>query len=174
MIKTTVKIGKSTRDLKKLAGDIILVPVDFSDHSAAAVVMGAKLTKCNDESLVVLHVVHDPAEMQGYYQKLMKKKKNPIRPIQDFAEDLFNDFMKKVIDDNHGLKHLSKANKLMVTGLPVTRILEVINRVEPKMVVIGSRGLTGLKHLLIGSLAEKLVHLCPVPITVVKNGEKGR
>ncbi len=56
----------------------------------------------------------------------------------------------------------------MVVGLPVTRILEVINTVEPFMVVVGSKGRTGLKHVLIGSKASQIVQLCPAPVTVVK------
>ena len=56
----------------------------------------------------------------------------------------------------------------MVVGLPVTRILEVIDTVDPFLVVMGSQGRTGLKHMLIGSKASQIVQLCPVPITVVK------
>ena len=36
------------------------------------------------------------------------------------------------------------------------------------MVVVGSKGRTGLKHVLIGSKASQIVQLCPVPVTVVK------
>ena len=56
----------------------------------------------------------------------------------------------------------------MVIGLPVTRILEVVDEVEPYIVVVGSQGRTGLQHLVIGSKAAQIVHLCPVPVTVVK------
>jgi len=36
------------------------------------------------------------------------------------------------------------------------------------MIVIGSKGVTGIKHLLMGSVAERVVQLAPVPVTVVK------
>jgi nucleotide-binding universal stress UspA family protein len=36
------------------------------------------------------------------------------------------------------------------------------------MVVMGSQGRTGLKHLFLGSKAEQVVHLCPTPVTIVK------
>ena len=36
------------------------------------------------------------------------------------------------------------------------------------MVVMGSQGRTGLKHLVIGSKAAQIVQLCPVPVTIVK------
>ena len=38
------------------------------------------------------------------------------------------------------------------------------------MVVMGSRGRTGLSRLMLGSKAEQVVRLCPAPVTIVKNG----
>ncbi|MDH3694421.1 MAG: universal stress protein, partial [Gammaproteobacteria bacterium] len=63
---------------------------------------------------------------------------------------------------------LKKAERLLVAGLPVTRILEVAKRLEPKMLVMGSAGRTGLSHFLLGSKAEQLLRLCPYPVTIVK------
>ena len=61
---------------------------------------------------------------------------------------------------------------MMVIGLPVTRILEVIDTVDPFMVVLGSKGRTGLKNVLMGSKASQIVQLCPVPVTVIKAKKK--
>jgi nucleotide-binding universal stress UspA family protein len=36
------------------------------------------------------------------------------------------------------------------------------------MIVIGSKGLTGIKHLVMGSVAERIVHFAKIPVTVVK------
>jgi len=38
------------------------------------------------------------------------------------------------------------------------------------MVVMGSQGRTGLKHMMLGSKAEQVIKLCPVPVTIVKSG----
>ena len=61
----------------------------------------------------------------------------------------------------------------MVIGLPVTRILEVAEKLKPMMVVVGSQGRTGMKQMIIGSKAAQIVQLCPFPVTVVKR-KKGR
>jgi nucleotide-binding universal stress UspA family protein len=66
------------------------------------------------------------------------------------------------------LKALEQAEPMLVVGLPVARILEVAKKIEPSMVVMGSQGRTGLKHVLIGSKAEQVVRLCPVPVCIVK------
>jgi len=147
-------------------GDIILAPVDFSDHSEAAVVQAAKLAAMMSATLIVLHVVHDPGDMPGYYSKLIKKKR--ATRIPDIAAEAFDKFMDRVTDTHPDLDTLQEADRLMVTGLPVTRILEFVEHLEPVMVVMGSQGRTGLQHLVIGSKAAQIVQLCPVPVTIVK------
>ena len=57
---------------------------------------------------------------------------------------------------------------MLVVGIPVTRILEVIKARNAAMVVMGSKGEAGLKHLLMGSIATSIVQLAPVPVTIVK------
>ena len=52
----------------------ILVPVDFSPCSRAALDLAAELGSALSAPLVVLHVVHDPGEAPGYYQVKGRKK----------------------------------------------------------------------------------------------------
>jgi len=169
-----VYLATSSTELKTLAettskasGEaIILVPVDFSGHSRAALAQAAQFAKMMPARLVVLHVVHDPGEMPGYYSKLVKKKR--ATRMQDIAAEAFQAFMDSTADANPNLEPLLQAERLMVIGLPVTRILEVVEHLDPIMVVMGSQGRTGLKHLVIGSKATQIVQLCPVPVTIVK------
>lgn len=169
-----VNLATSRAELKELAkvtlaksgGKTILVPVDFSDHSQAALIQACEFARVMRTSLTVLHVVHDPGEMPGYYAKLIKKKRS-IR-MQDVAAEAFQEFVAATIDENSECAVLEEADLLMVIGLPVSRILEVVTELEPVMVVMGSQGRTGLKHLVIGSKAAQIVQLCPVPVTIVK------
>ncbi|MGB5331654.1 MAG: universal stress protein [Woeseiaceae bacterium] len=169
-----VHLATSSAELKERAqeavresgGAIILVPVDFSDHSEAALLQASEFANLMQATLVVLHVVHDPGEMPGYYSKLIKKKRATRMP--DVAAEAFQAFMTGMIKANPESDALQKATQLMVVGLPVTRILEVVEHVKPIMVVMGSQGRTGLKHFVIGSKAAQVVQLCPVPVTIVK------
>ncbi|MGB5451973.1 MAG: universal stress protein [Sedimenticolaceae bacterium] len=151
---------------KKADGELILVPVDFSAPSKEALLFAAELAQMTSATLMVLHVVHDPGDMPGYYAGLLKKKR--VDRIQDIAKEVFNDFMADIAKEHHKLKALRHAENMMVIGLPVTRILQVAEKLEPFMVVMGSQGRTGLKHLFLGSKAEQIVQLCPVPVTIVK------
>ena len=57
---------------------------------------------------------------------------------------------------------------MLVSGLPAPRILEVAETSNVSHIVMGSKGRTGLAHLLIGSKAEQVVRLAKVPVTIVK------
>jgi nucleotide-binding universal stress UspA family protein len=144
----------------------LLVPVDFSEHSEAALREACELAEAVNAPLVVLHVVHDPGNMPGYYTKVTKKK-HLIR-IEDAAAKMFESFLKSVAKNNPDCGRLKKVDTILVTGLPVTRILEVAKKVDARMVVMGSQGRTGFQHMMLGSKAERVAQLCPVPVTIVK------
>jgi len=144
----------------------ILVPVDFSPHSEAAVVLGCKLAQCFDAAPLVLHVVHDPGDMPGYYANTLKKKH--LHRIEDGATDMLADFLTRLAKSNKELKGLEKVESMLVKGLPTTRIIEVAESKNTIMIVMGSKGGSGIKHLLVGSVAERVVQLSPVPVTVAK------
>jgi nucleotide-binding universal stress UspA family protein len=59
-----------------------------------------------------------------------------------------------------------------VVGTPVTRIVEIAEKKQAYMIIVGSHGRTGLSHFLVGSKAERVVQLSPIPVTVVKSSKK--
>ena len=64
----------------------ILVAVDFSEHSARALVWAARLSRCLHAPVQVLHVVHDPESAPGYYKHSKKWKKHLVR-MEEAAAD---------------------------------------------------------------------------------------
>ncbi|KAA6183678.1 universal stress protein [Thiohalocapsa marina] len=144
----------------------ILVPVDFSAPSEAALIHAVDLARCLNRPLMVMHVVHDPGSMPGYYSRALKKKQ--LSRIEDGAADMLDEFLQRVIAQHRELKKLKRLDSMLVKGLPTSRILEVANKIGAGLIVMGSTGLTGWKHLLIGSVAEQVVHLARIPVTVVK------
>jgi nucleotide-binding universal stress UspA family protein len=144
----------------------ILVPVDFSPHSEAALLKACELAKCMKLPLLVLHVVHDPGEMPGYYARIAKKKQ--LMRIEDIAREMFDDFIASVVKKHPKIAELKAVETMLVLGLPVTRILHVVEKTDATMVVMGSQGRTGLERMMLGSKAEQVVRLCPVPVMIVK------
>ncbi|AHF02774.1 universal stress protein UspA [Marichromatium purpuratum 984] len=152
---------------KPTAPSPILVPVDFSPHSEAALTFAAELAGCRKRPLLILHVVHDPFSMPGYYGRALKKKQ--LHRIEDGAAEMFDEFVAAVSARHPDLAPLQGAETLLVKGLPSTRILEIAERRAAQQIVMGSKGLTGLRHLLIGSVAERVVHRATTPVTIVKS-----
>jgi nucleotide-binding universal stress UspA family protein len=93
-----------------------------------------------------------------------------LRSIEDKAGEAMKTFITGLRNEREDLKAaLDKAETKLVVGLPVSRILEVVTKTRPQMVIMGSQGRTGLAHLYLGSKAEQVTRLCPVPVTIVKS-----
>ena len=144
----------------------ILVPVDFSSHAEAALLYALELAEKLEATLTVLHVVHDLGDAPGYYS--VKGRKKQLRRMEDVAADMLAEFIQKVLQKCGGNPLLEKAETMLVVGLPVSRIMETAKKIDARMIVMGSQGRTGLAHVLLGSKAEQLVRLAPLPVMIVK------
>jgi nucleotide-binding universal stress UspA family protein len=145
----------------------ILVPIDFSEWSETALLTACDLALRVGAPLLLLHVVHDPGSMPGYYAKLRKKKQ--LARIEDLAREMMDDFIAAMRKRHAGHKPLEDAEVRLVVGVPVTRILEVAEKYSARMIVMGSQGRTALGKLLIGSVASDVVQLSKCPVTIVKH-----
>ncbi len=148
----------------------VLVPVDFSASSEFALVCAAELAENIGSALVILHVVHDPGEAPGYYS--FKGRGKQLRRMEDVAAEMLEEFFNKMQKNNPQLAALKHATTMLVVGLPVNRILESAEKIHARMIVMGSQGRTGLAHALLGSKAELVVRLAPVPVMIVKGDKK--
>ena len=144
----------------------ILAAADFSANSETAVIWAIDLAIALSAPIVLIHIVHDRAEGPGYYRH---DKKDAMRPMEDIAGKMMLDFVERLGEKDLQYKSFKNIETRIVTGLPVTRILETAANIDARMIVMGSQGLTGLAHLLIGSKAEQVVRLAKIPVTIVKN-----
>jgi len=156
---------------KKKNKTILLVAVDFTSFSEEALIFAGELAEKLKARLLVLHVIHDPAEAPGFYAQKGKKKKF-LQSMEEAAEEMMEEFLAKMRKDHPDQLPIKEATPLLVVGTPVMRILEIAEKEQASMIIIGSHGRTGLSHLLVGSKAERVVQLSPIPVTVVKGSTK--
>ena len=149
----------------------LLVAVDFSSFSKAALIFAGELAEKLNAQLLVLHVIHDPAEAPGFYAPKGKKKKF-LQSMEEAAEEMMAEFLKNMRQAYPDQVPIREAVPLLVVGTPVTRIVEIAAKKQAGMIIIGSHGRTGLSHLLVGSKALRVVQLSPIPVTVVKTASK--
>ncbi len=145
---------------------MVLVAVDFSPPSAAALLWGAQVAEVFGDRLTILHVVHDPEAAPGYYRA--KKNGKHVRRLENAARDMLDEFVDGLVTGHPQLAILGTAERSLVVGIPVTRILEVAEATDARLLVVGSNGRTGLSHLMLGSKAERVAQLSPIPVTIVK------
>lgn len=145
----------------------ILVPVDFSPDSLAALKTALVLAKKLACPITVLHVVHDPSNRPGFYHS-RKAGFTVIEGMEAAATEMMEEFLSQ----NDILNLAEEAGVSLTTallrGLPVTQILHHAQTAGVDLIIMGSRGRTGLSNLLIGSRAQRVVQLSPIPVMVVK------
>jgi nucleotide-binding universal stress UspA family protein len=142
----------------------ILVPIDFSAHAEAVLEWAAHLAGQHGSRLSLLHVYHLPVEFQqleGAYLPAdfwSHVKAEAEQTLERYGEPL----------RRRGLR----VETLVREGYPATVIEEEALSLQADLIVIGTRGHSGLKHLLLGSIAERVVEKAPCPVLTVKANQR--
>jgi nucleotide-binding universal stress UspA family protein len=134
----------------------ILVPVDFSQQSKQALDYAMFLAQRFDAKLDVLHV-WKIAEYAGDAMVVLTRSEPELTLstyLRGEADRLLTDFL-------HGVPH---SKRMLEEGDPAAVIARVATEGGYDMVVMGTHGRTGLSHLMVGSVAEKVVRLAPCPV----------
>ncbi len=148
-------VGKDATVAEGTAGfDPILVPVDFADYSEKAIVVAQKL-RGTDGKLIIQHVVSTPIHPSFYAGGVTRMfQLDPELPNR-IREQL------KTLYDGPG--------ELVVTeGEAAQEILDAAASHKVQMIVMGTRGLSGLDHVLLGSVTERVIRKAKVPVLAVK------
>jgi nucleotide-binding universal stress UspA family protein len=140
----------------------ILVPSDFSEHSAKALATAIDLAKVFGAKVEIVHafLLQPPmVTMQGGYT---------------IPDHYFEEIRTRAKQEVEKLAQEQSASGVDVSGQaiespPSTGILEVAEKIEPDLIVMGTRGQTGLKHVLLGSVAERVVRMANCPVMTVKS-----
>lgn len=142
----------------------ILVPLDFSDHAPTILEWAAHLAEEHGSTLVLMHAYHLPVEFQ--------QMEGAYLPAE-FWTQVKTEAEKALEGHAASLRPRGIDVEIEVTeGYPATAIEEEAIRNKADLIVIGTHGHTGLKHLLLGSVAERVVQKSPCPVLTVKSPEK--
>ncbi|WP_243385145.1 universal stress protein [Bacillus kexueae] len=137
----------------------LLLAIDSSEHSIHAVKKAIELhEQLKEAKLHILHVfAKSPSlsEMEHYSfdisELLHQRAVQALRPLLS------------ILEQSHIPYHLEVA-----IGNPAEEILSYANAIKPLMVIVGSRGLSTISEVFLGSVSHKLVHDSNIPILVVK------
>ena len=138
----------------------ILVPVDFSPHSDHALDYAVGLAKRFGAKVHVLHAYHVPVPIATPDQIAIPR--DFFTSIRDAASKRLKQAADKLAAEG------VKVETHLTEMLPATAVVEAAGRLHADLIVMGTRGLTGLKHVLLGSVAERTLRTAPCPVLTVK------
>lgn len=150
----------------------ILVAIDRLETCTRVFEKALSLARATDATLMLLHVL-SPQE-KGSPTRIISGYYEPI--INDTAEELYQKqwrvFEQEGLELLHGLfdqatTHGVKAETTQLYGNPSRQICELASNWEADLIVIGRRGLSGFKELLLGSVSNYVVHHAPCSVLVV-------
>lgn len=150
-----------------LAINSILVGTDFSNGSAQALIYGRELARRLGARLHVLHVVeptlsNDVLGMSGYVGAI---------PALQITDDKAAARRLEAIVTDDDRRTLRARTVLRAYDAPAHVIVEYARDEAIDLIVIGTHGRTGLSHLVMGSVAEKVVRTAPCPVLTVRHPE---
>ena len=142
----------------------ILTATDFSQHSKNALRYAAAFAKAFNAEVIVVHVLEKadflsnlPPVADGYLPPDLpevQEKHARVLCEQELAE-----------------VGLSQARVLLPHGNPYAEIVQVAKDEEADLIIVGTHGRGMLAHLLLGSVAERVVRASPCPVLTVRSGE---
>jgi nucleotide-binding universal stress UspA family protein len=140
----------------------ILVPTDFSEESTRALRYGLELARSTGAELLLVHVV----EFLVYPAHIGIGPVIPItleKELRQRVGKLLEDLRRKEVPP------AIASRALLCDGRPFRQIVQTAREHEVDLIVIATRGHTGLKHVMLGSVAERVVREAPCPVLVVRD-----
>jgi nucleotide-binding universal stress UspA family protein len=144
----------------------VLVPYDFSPNATRALRTAAELAVAAHGRLIVLHAVPPFSRLVGVPPTGFPPAIVSSQLVADQQRRL-EARVGRVVGSSSSLRIECRA----VVADPVRAILDAAG--EASVIVMGTLGLTGLAHLVIGSVAERVVRHAPVPVLTVRVGARG-
>ena len=138
----------------------ILAPTDFSDSSKKAISDALELAQTFGATLSLLHVL-EPSPYLGEFT------------LPTMGEDLLGDLerqasaaLAQVLPEAQ--QATIEVTRAVAIGSPSQKIVETAEAEHVDLIVMATHGRTGLSHLLIGSVAERVVRTAPCPVLTIR------
>ena len=145
----------------------ILVTIDGSESSKKATEYAISLAKKYDAQLIILYVLY--SELGFAYSNLLGV--TTPKAIQDVLETQKNEVQKWFDEVKNKLKtsNISVTDKIIISASSIVgEIVAFADKEKIDLIILGTRGRTGFKKLLLGSVAEGVVTYSSCPVMVVR------
>ena len=141
----------------------ILVATDFSDFSKEALAYAVYLARGFGADLYLLHVFEPPFFSRTGVSPSVRPEVHQW--IQEMKEEDSRELNLAASEIRH---QISKVHPILKEGEPFLEILKAAGEIPADLIVLGTHGRTGLAHVLMGSVAERIVRKSSCPVFTVR------
>lgn len=138
----------------------ILVPLDFSAYADQALAYAIELAQTLQARLTLLHAVD--TMLWGVSQEEAMVPPSVWEDMEAGIAESMENLLKRV----HGAG--LRGETLIIHGTPFDTIVNTAKEKDVDLIVMGTHGRTGLTHVLMGSVAERVIRLAPCPVLVTR------
>ncbi|MHA2380022.1 MAG: universal stress protein [Candidatus Thorarchaeota archaeon] len=137
----------------------LLVAVDGSEFSDKAVRYACAMGPSLGAEVVLLHVVPMLVSATPYHDTVSDQ---PFLALQKVGEDILAKAKKIAV----ALK--CEVTELISHGDPANKIVDIAAERDADLIIMGSRGVSGIKRLFVGSISDKVMNQAPCPVMIVR------
>jgi nucleotide-binding universal stress UspA family protein len=137
----------------------ILCPVDHSECSYLALKYAISLALKDEAKLYLMHVI----DTRLYDTEIYKF--SPYKLDEIDMNKIHEDLIKSLPE---GTMDVLEVETIVIKGIPFHEIINAATEIGADLIVIGTHGRTGLSHVVMGSVAEKVVRKASCPVLTVR------
>lgn len=141
----------------------IFFPTDFSKNAERALPFAAEIARKTGAKLTLFHASQDTIDMAPNFEAARDKV------IQD--ANVHFDQLLEILDEKESYKNLN-ISTILQSGQPVTNLLSLVNEQKPDLIVMGTKGVTGDRNAIFGSVTTSVIQKSEVPVLAVPNGSR--
>ena len=139
----------------------ILVPIDYSTHSKTAIQYALEIAPTYNARLQLLHVIEESIHPAFYAAGI-----NSIFQINSQLKSKSKEAIREMLYSVGGSD--IEADIFVVEGRASSEVIRFAKDKSSDLIIIATHGLTGIDHLLLGSVSEKVVRMAKCPVLTVK------
>jgi nucleotide-binding universal stress UspA family protein len=137
----------------------ILAPTDYSDLSCGGLRHAFETARELAAELIVLHVVSMSDDWFSKHEEL-----SPVRDLMAEQKEFLDKFLREKFAES---MNLVEVRQMVELGTAYSNIAELAEREGVDLIVLSTHGRTGLDHILLGSVTEKVIAHAPCPVLAI-------
>lgn len=147
--------------------DVVLIALDRTPFDQAVLVAAQQLRLEEDTTVVFVHVLPYAEDTAG------QDVSRPLPSTHDFPHGQLEQYLRscadQLLDPSFGQESSLETRFEIVQGNAETEIIRLANIYQADLILLGSRGLTGVDRILAGSVSSQVVAEAPCTVMVVKS-----